>query len=200
MYDWRKMDVGEREKILVIRKGRKLPWHSPPHVEFAGEVSFIITAACFEHASIIGKMPERMVECEKDLLGICESLNAKIYAWCILPNHYHLLVRTEEIEKLRKEIGEFHGRSSRFWNREDERQGRKTWFNFFDRDMKSARHFWATLNYVNNNAVKHGYVDKWQDWTFSSARRYLEEFGEEKAAFIWRKYPVLDYGKDWDIY
>ena len=74
MYDWRKMDVGEREKVLAIRKGRKLPWHSPPHLEFEGNVSFIISAACFEHAPIIGKTPERMAECESVLLEICESL------------------------------------------------------------------------------------------------------------------------------
>ena len=66
--------------------------------------------------------------------------------------------------------------------------------------MRSPRHFWATMNYINNNAVKHGYADKWQDWVFSSARRYLEEVGTEQAAHIWRKYPVLDYGSDWDIY
>ena len=200
MYDWRKMDDDEREKVLAARKGRKLPWHSPPHLEFEGEVSFIITAACYEHAPIIGKTPERLAKCEKDLLGICESVEAKVFAWCILPNHYHLLIRTDNIKRLRKELGQYHGRSSRSWNKEDNQQGRKVWFNFFDRNMKSANHFWATLNYINNNAVKHGFVDRWQDWVFSSARKYLKEFGKEKAESIWRKYPVLDYGKDWDIY
>jgi putative transposase len=200
MYEWRKMNEVEREEVLRIRKGRKLPWHSPPHLEFEGDVSFIITAACFEHAPIIGKNPERIVGCEEKLLEICENADAKIFAWCILPNHYHLLVRTDNIKLLKKEIGRFHGRSSRVWNQEDDTPGRKIWFNFFDRDMRSARHFWASLNYVNNNAVKHGYVDRWQDWVFSSARRYLSEFGKEKAEYIWRKYPVLDYGKDWDIY
>jgi putative transposase len=194
------MNEVEREEVMRIRKGRKLPWHSPPHLEFEGDVSFIITAACFEHAPVIGKTPERIAECEEKLLEVCENLNAKVFAWCILPNHYHLLVRTDDIKTLRKDIGKFHGRTSRFWNKEDDAQGRNIWFNFFDRNMKSARHFWASLNYVNNNAVKHGYVEKWQNWAFSSARRYLEEFGEEKAAYIWRKYPILDYGKDWDIY
>ena len=99
------MDEMERERVLAIRKGRKLPWHSPPHLEFDGEISFIITAACFEHAPIIGKTSERMAKCEEDLLEVCEDENAKIFAWCILPNHYHLLVRTDDIKGLRKEIG-----------------------------------------------------------------------------------------------
>ncbi len=194
------MSEDERDDVLATRKGRKLPWHSPPHIEFAGDVTFIITAACFEHASIIGKNPERMANCENDLLEICEDEYAKVFAWCILPNHYHLLVRTDNIKNLREKIGQFHGRSSKLWNDEDNLRGRKTWFNFFDRNIKSCRHFWASLNYVNNNAVKHGYASRWQDWEFSSARKYLNEFGKEKAAYIWRKYPVLDYGKDWDVY
>lgn len=200
MYEWRKMSQVERENILANRKGRGLPWHSPPHLDFEGEVSFIITAACYEHTPIIGKTPERMTKCEMDLLEICESVGAEVFAWCVLPNHYHLLVRTNDIETLRKEIGKFHGRSSRSWNKEDDRQGRKIWFNFFDRNMRSARHFWTTLNYINNNPVKHGFVDRWQDWTFSSANRYLQEFGKEKAEKIWLEYPVLDFGNSWDIY
>ena len=141
-----------------------------------------------------------MADCEGNLLEACEKAGAKIFAWCILPNHYHLLVRTDNIKELRKRIGMFHGRSSRFWNQEDNKRGRQIWFNFFDRNMKSARHFWASLNYIHHNPVKHGYVKKWKDWPFSSARKFLAEFGKEKAEYIWHKYPVLEYGKDWDVY
>jgi putative transposase len=200
MYDWRKMTEEERAEVLRIRKGRGLPRHSPPHLEFVGFVTFIITAACYEHAHIIGKTVERMAECEREILETCRKLNARVFAWCILPNHYHILVRTDDIKGLRKEIGQYHGRSARFWNVEDDAQGRKVWFNFFDREMKSNRHFWASINYIHHNAVKHGYVNKWQDWAFSSANNFLKKHGKEKALKIWNEYPILDYGKDWDIY
>ena len=64
--------------------------------------------------------------------------------------------------------------------------------------MKSERHFWATLNYVHHNPVHHRYVAHWQDWPFSSAADYLESSGRAAAARVWRDFPVLDYGKDWD--
>lgn len=200
MYNWRTLTTEEKNKTLAERRGRKLPWHSPSHLEFEGFVTFIITAACYEHAHIIGENPNRMAECESGILEICENLEAKIYAWCILPNHYHILVRTDNIKQLRSELGKFHGRNSRKWNQEDNQQGRKIWFNFFDREMKSARHFWASLNYIHHNPIKHGYSEKWQDWIYSSANNYLDNFGKEKASFIWNEYPILDYGKDWDIY
>lgn len=66
--------------------------------------------------------------------------------------------------------------------------------------MRSERHYYATLNYVLNNAVHHGYVEKWQDWPWSNAAEYLDTVGEIQAAEIWRKYPVLDYGSKWDVY
>ena len=200
MYEWRKMTDKERARILAERKGRGLPWHSPPHLEFVGDITFIITGACYEHQHIIGKSLERLAKFEKDILESCQSVNSKIFAWCILPNHYHLLVRTNSIKQLRKELGKLHGCTARFWNKEDNLQGRQVWFNFFDRNMKSNGHFLASLNYIHHNSVHHGYTQKWQDWSFSSANEYLEKVGHEKAAQIWREFPILDYGKDWDIY
>jgi putative transposase len=104
-----------------------------------------------------------MTQCEGDLLEICNKFSTSVYAWCILPNHYHVVVQTEQIEPLVKEIGLFHGRSSFLWNGEDNQRGRQVWYNCFERPIKSDRHFWATLNYVHNNPVHHGYVDRWQD-------------------------------------
>jgi putative transposase len=108
-------------------------------------------------------------------------------------------VRTERIKELRHKLGQFHGRSSFEWNCADNPRGRKVWYNCFERPMKSERHFWATLNYVHHNPVHHGYVKRWLDWPWSSALQYLEKVGLEEARRIWLKYPILDYGKKWDI-
>ena len=198
MYNWRKMTKQQRREVLELRRRRKLPWHSPPHWDFQGDHSFLISSACFEHAPVIGKNPERMAGCEQDLLSICTACEADVFAWCLLPNHYHILVQTNRIKELIKQIGLFHGRSSFVWNGEDNRRGRQVWHSCFDRAMKSERHFWATLNYVHHNPVHHGYVERWQDWPYSSAARFLEALGREKAMQIWRDYPILEYGKKWD--
>ncbi|MBK6749289.1 MAG: transposase [Pyrinomonadaceae bacterium] len=200
MYKWRKLTKAQQERILRDRKFHYLPWHRPPHLDFIGSFTFIITAACFEHRQMIGKSVERIADFESQLLDACAAVGAKVYAWCVLPNHYHLLARTDRIKELRKLLGQLHGRTSRTWNQEDGEVGRKVWCNYFDREMKSDRHYWASLNYINNNAVQHEYVEHWQEWPYSSAHIYLEEFGREEAARIWRDYPVLDYGKGWDVY
>ncbi len=62
----------------------------------------------------------------------------------------------------------------------------------------SDRHYWATLNYVHHNPVRHGYAEHWTDWPWSSPTQYLAQTGVEEVKRIWREYPVSNYGKDWD--
>jgi len=200
MYEWRRMTAEQKSSILKLRQSQRRPWHSPPHLDLEANLQYLVTAACYEHEGIIGKSPNRMTECEDELLKVMHELGSRTYAWCVLPNHYHLLLKTERIKDVRNALAQFHGRSSYRWNGEDTVRGRKVWFNCFERPMKSERHLWASLNYVHHNPVHHGYVLLWQDWPWSSAVDFLQQFGREKAEAIWRKYPILEYGKRWDAY
>jgi putative transposase len=198
MYYWRRLSDAQRKEVLRERIGRRLPWHRPPHFDYVGPTTFIISAACFEHKHIVGKTDQRMSEFERELLEACEERSCRIFAWCILTNHYHLLIRTEKIELLRRQIGKITGRTSRRWNLEDEIPGRKVWFNYFDRRMRSDRHYRASVNNIHNNPVHHGYVSMWQECPHSSVHRYLAELGRDEAMRIWREYSLLEYGKGWD--
>jgi putative transposase len=200
MYEWRRMTAEQQASILKSRQTQRRPWHSPPHLDLEFDLQYLVTAACYEHEEIIGKSSARMTECEDDLLKVMHELCSATYAWCVLPNHYHLLLKTERIKDLRHALARLHGRSSYRWNGEDAARGRKVWFNCFERPMKSERHLWASLNYVHHNPVHHGYVPRWQDWPWSSAADFLRQIGREKAEAIWRKYPILEYGKKWDLY
>jgi putative transposase len=199
MYYWRKLTADQRKDALEYRRLQRYPKHSPPHFDASTECQFILTATCYEHKKVIGKSLERMAECEKRILEICHTHEAEIYAWCVLPKHYHLLLKTDHIKEIRISLGKFHGRSSYQWNLEDNERGRKVWHNCFERKMRSERHYFASLNYVLNNAVHHRYVDRWEDWIWSNANEYLETMGRERALEIWKEFPVLDYGSKWDV-
>jgi putative transposase len=196
MYRWREMTPQQRQEALEFQSHR-LPWHGPPHYESESEV-YLITAACYEHRPIIGTTSARMAEFESELLGIAQTASECIFAWIVLPNHYHLLVHAHAVKPLLKDIGLLHGRMSFRWNGEDNERGRHVWHRAAETAMKSERHFWASLNYVLHNAVRHGYVARWQDWPFSNAASYLADVGHDEAQRRWIEYPILDYGKDWD--
>jgi len=196
MYRWRSLTPEQREQVLAHRKQNRQPWHSPPHYESETH-TYLLTAACYEHVPVVGKSPERMKTFETNLLDELQTAQT-VHVWIILPNHYHVLIGTPRVKHVLKRIGRLHGRTSYQWNVQDDRPGRKVWFNCVETAMKSERHFWATVNYVLHNAVYHGYVERWRDWPYSNAADYLQLTGRDEAWRRWREYPVLDYGKDWD--
>ena len=197
MYDWRKMSDAERETIFTQRQIRGGSWRRPP-VWSSDQKRYMITAACFEHSLFIGKNSTRMAAFEQSLLAELDALSKCIFAHVILLNHYHVLLETEDIAQLRKVLGKFHGRTSYNWNQQDASAGRKVFHGSAETGMKSERHFQATLNYIHHNPVKHGYVDKWQDWPYSSAAQYLAAVGREEAERHWHEYPVDRFGEGWD--
>jgi putative transposase len=132
------------------------------------------------------------------LVSVLTSHGRQVFAWCVLPNHYHALVEAPDILLLLRELGRLHGRTSHAWNGEENTRGRKVFFRTVERAMRSDRHFWATLNYVHHNPVHHGYVSRWTDWPWSSATAYLAQTGTTEAARIWLDYPLRDYGQGWD--
>jgi REP-associated tyrosine transposase len=199
MYDYRKMTPQQRAEIVEYRRRHKRPLHSPPHWNLGISDQYILTATCYEHMRIIGKHPERMTQCEEEVLSTCGKFCSETYSWCILPNHYHVLIKTDQLKELTGALGKFHGRSSFAWNGEDGCRGRKVWHRCFDRAIRSERHFWATVNYIHHNPIYHGYVDRWQDWIWSSASDFLEMVGRDECERIWKEYPILGYGKKWDV-
>lgn len=197
-YLWRQLSDDQRTELLAWRKDCKYPWHSPPHQPNFGHRRFLVSAACYEHNHYIGHTPHRMDAFSGALLETATTDGTEIYAWCVLPNHYHLLVNAPDILRLLHNLGRLHGRTSHQWNGEDNTRGRKVFFRAVERSMRSDRHFWATLNYVHHNPVHHGCVKMWTDWPWSSARQYLTHTDRVEAERIWREYPIRDYGKGWD--
>ncbi len=196
MYVWRSLTPEQRREVLAFRIQQHRPWHSPPHLFREGQ--FHLSAACYEHAPHIGFDLSRMTEFTQQLQEVFSGGQEKLLAWCVLPNHYHLLTETKDLRRLKRELGKLHGRAAHAWNSAERSVGRTVWHRCADRAIRSERHYWATINYIHNNPVHHGYVERWTEWPFSSAGGYINSVCREKARQIWIDYPVLDYGAGWD--
>ena len=188
----------ERERILALRQQLKRPWHGPPHRKGWQTTQYHISAACYEHVPIVGAATERMDDFAGKLLETLAEAAVTLHAWCVLPNHYHVLVTASDLRELTRRLGKLHGGTSFDWNKQDEMPGRCCWHRASDRAMRGEGHFWATVNYVHNNPVRHGYVKKWQDWPWSSAHAYIAEMERTKVEEIWKGFPVDKYGDGWD--
>jgi putative transposase len=198
MYQYRKMTDEERARVLAARKSLRRPWHAPPHFEQTKGV-YMISAACYEHRAIMATGTRR-TEWEAEMidgLGLEQPDDVDIRAWVVLPNHYRLLIEGD-LRVFARAMARLHNGAATRWNREDQTPGRKVWHRFSDRIIRSERHYYASLNYIHANPVKHGHALLAGDWAWSSLPLYLELLGRERLAEWWRRYPVGEYGKGWD--
>lgn len=131
-------------------------------------------------------------------LEVLDAHCPRVAAWVVLPNHYHALVVTGDVLQLLHALGRLHGRTSHDWNGEENARGRQVWCNAAETVIKSEGHYFATLNYVHHNSVKHRYASRWTDWPWSSAGDFLHAVPREEAERIWKAYPIGDYGAGWD--
>jgi len=198
MYEYRKMTKDERTRVLAGRKVHLRPWHAPPHFE-QGRGVYMISAACYEHQPVMSTGARR-TEWETtvvDRLNEDGSEDTEIRAWVVLPNHYHLLIEAD-LRAFARRIARLHNGTATQWNREDGTPGRRVWHRFSDRAIRSERHYYASLNYIHANPVKHGHTADAATWAWSSLKLYLDLLGRERLAEWWRQYPVGDYGRGWD--
>jgi putative transposase len=196
MYQYRHLSDAQKAEVRHQRILRGTPLHAPPHYP-DGKKNYILTAACYEHQPILQRENRRREFQARLVDGLSRESWAIIHAWVILPNHYHLLASVD-LETFREWIRILHSKVATEWNREDKTSGRKVWYRFQDRSIRNEHHYFASLNYIHANPVKHGYAAKADEWKSSSIHSYLDQFGRETLVQLWKNYPVDDYGKGWD--
>jgi len=52
----------------------------------------------------VGHSIQRISNFENEILNLLSSNKNNVLSWCILPNHYHLLLYTENLGDFRKRI------------------------------------------------------------------------------------------------
>ena len=175
-----------------MQKGQ--PAHELPHFSDGIPGMFFLTGANYQHQAILGASDQRMDAFSENLLSAVKGAAFDVEAYCVLPNHYHLLAEGKDVAKLRLTLGKLHGRTSRQWNLEDACTGRKVWFRIFDKIIRSNRQYYSVLNYIHDNPVHHGYSLHMNDWPWSSAERFFKQLGERAALNILMEYPSSESG------
>lgn len=92
----------------------------------------------------------------------------QLLAWCIMPNHVHVMIREVETHPLGKVVQGWKGGSAIEINRQLGRSGRLWNLDFHDRFIRDESHYHRCLNYIHRNPVKAGLCEDPEDWSFSS--------------------------------
>lgn len=94
----------------------------------------------------------------------------RLIAWCVMPNHVHVVVEQSEGCPLADIIQSWKSAASHQINTHLKREGRLWRREYFDRFMRDDDHLSATIAYVEDNPVRAGLAADAADWPRSSAR------------------------------
>jgi putative transposase len=94
----------------------------------------------------------------------------RLLAWCLMPNHAHVVVEIVAENSLSEIIGSWKSFTAKQANNIIRRSGAFWHADYFDRYMRDEDHLARTIDYVENNPVKAGLVTASAEWPWSSAR------------------------------
>jgi len=112
---------------------------------------------------------------------------SNIYAYCLIPNHFHLLLGIKEMDtisnllhienenSMQRKFTNFFISYSKSFNKAHQRQGRLLLQSFKRILVEDGDYFTSLINYIHRNPIHHGIVTNYMDWKYSSYNAFLSD-------------------------
>ena len=123
---------------------------------------------------------QKFLEVLKDCKEICEF---KLYAYCLMGNHIHLLIEEnkEPIEQIIKRIG---SRFVYWYNVKYRRKGHLFQDRFKSEPVDEQLYFNTVLIYIHRNPIKAGICKKPNEYVYSSYNEYIGQAEIVDTSFV----------------
>ncbi len=115
-----------------------------------------------------------------DYIGYLERLRKykekhkiSIICYCLMPNHFHLLVRQDGQSPLYKFIHSLHTSYSMYFNRKYDKVGHLFQNRFKQKEITDDKYLLQLSAYIHLNPLTAGLVDKLEDYQWSSYLDYI---------------------------
>ena len=110
----------------------------------------------------------------------CGEFGVRIWAYCLMPNHVHLILVPSTVEGLAQAVAEVHRRYTRMINFREGWRGH-LWQGRFASFVMSEKHLIGAVRYVERNPVKAELVERAEDWLWSSAAVHCGTDGDSQT-------------------
>ena len=152
--------------------GKRTPWPHAPEHRLTETGTYFVTAATHQKAHHF-RGAKRLEVLHRGLLTVAADAGWNLEAWAVFSNHYHFVAKTPEeasdASSLSQMLGLLHEKTAKWANKLDGVTGRKVWHNFRETRLTYEKSYFARLNYVHQNAVKHGLVAVANQYPWCSA-------------------------------
>jgi len=122
----------------------------------------------------------------------CQSHQVSVWAYCLMPNHVHLIAVPATVDGLRRAIGEAHRRYTRRVNFRENWRGH-LWQGRFASFILDEAYLLAAARYIELNPVRAGLAASPGDYPWSSAAAHLAG----KDSRLVQTAPLLEMVPDW---
>lgn len=95
-----------------------------------------------------------------------EQQNFQILAYCIMDNHAHFLIHTENIEALSKVMSKVNTAYGIFYNKCEKRVGYVFRNRYYTQEIMDESHLYNTVVYIHRNPVKANMVNDMSQYTY----------------------------------
>ena len=162
-------------------------------------IARVIAPGYPHHITQRGNRRQQTFFCDDDYLAYinlmaewCQAYKVDVWAWCLMPNHVHLIAVPTTSEGLARAIGEAHRRYTRRINFREGWRGH-LWQDRFASFPMDERYLLATARYIEMNPVAANLVRAPGDYPWSSARAHLAGEDDRLALVA----PLLGLVPDW---
>ncbi len=131
------------------------------------------------HITQRGNRRQKVFFCDDDyrhyialLAEWCKKFSVEIWAYCLMPNHVHLIAVPSDQQGLQKGVSEAHRRYSRIINFRENWRGHLWQGRFASYPMDDV-HLLHAARYIELNPVRAGLAKDPKDYAFSSAKAHL---------------------------
>lgn len=131
-----------------------------------------------------------------NLLDYSEKYKIRIYSYCLMTNHIHLIPVPESRSSLSQCLHDLHGRYADYFNRKYDLVGH-VWQERFYACVLDESHLWNAVRYVEQNPVRAKMVENAEDYVWSSARPHC---GLVEDPVLDRNFPPAGLIPDWRLW
>lgn len=125
----------------------------------------------------------------------CRTYHVQVLAYCLMPNHVHLIAVPETEEGLARAIGEAHRRYTRRINLREKWRGH-LWQERFTSFPMDESYLLAAVRYIEMNPVAAGMAVLPGEYRWSSAAVHLAGKDDQLVQVA----PLLDMVRDWQSF
>lgn len=165
-------------------------------------IARVIVPGIPHHVTQRGNRRQQTFFCDEDYAAYldlmtewCRKCRVEIWAWCLMPNHVHLIAVPQTEDGLARAIGEAHRRYTRRINFREAWRGH-LWQERFASFPMDETYLLAAARYVEMNPVVAGLIETPEAYRWSSTRAHLAGEDDQLTTVA----PLLEMVGDWRLF